>query len=277
MSYVKQHELGIIGLALLRNWLIGDPQVADVVIKELKDLLSTNALDTKVDIDAMDVSSGYRKWSEIYDKVPNLLIDVEEPVVRSLLSQLPTGKALDAACGTGRYSKILNSLGFSVTGMDLSEEMLNKARAGSPEIKFVTGELTNIPIDNDTFDTVVMALALTHLPTLEESISELARITKVGGHIITSDIHPWMVTLGGQADFYDSNDNYGYVRNYVHWHSNYFEAFKKYGLKIVKCLEPAIQQKQVNLIKVGFNLKDETVSAAFGGLPLALIWELEKS
>lgn len=276
MSFFKQHELGIIGLGLLRNWLIGKHDVSINILNELKSVSNQDNLGSEMNIRPLDIISGYQKWSKIYDKVPNLLIDVEEPIVKNLILSLQKGKALDAACGTGRYSKFLQSLGYLVTGIDISDDMLNVARINNPDIDFIKASLIDMPIKNSTFDLTISALALSHLPKIDKAIVELARVTKVGGQIIISDIHPWIVTLGGQADFFDTDNNYGYVRNYVHWHSDYFNTFRENGLIVQECLEPMIGNDQINLIKVGFNLKKETIKSAFGDLPLALVWKLKK-
>jgi glycine/sarcosine N-methyltransferase len=48
---------------------------------------------------------------------------------------------VDAGCGTGRHLSFLASAGFSVTGIDLSEAMLEVARARAPEVEFVVGNV----------------------------------------------------------------------------------------------------------------------------------------
>ena len=277
MSFAKQHELGIIGLALLRNWLVGDNRVSLALLDELRGITSFSKYDKEIHVNSLDPISGYKNWSEVYDKNPNLLIEVEEPVVTSILSKdMRRGSALDLACGTGRYSKILDSLGFDVVGVDRSEEMLNKSKRNNPGLDYVLGEMIDIPMGNDSVDLLVCGLALTHLPDINKPISEMARVVKEGGKVVISDIHPWIVSLGGQADFYDDSGNYAYINNYVHWHSKYLQCFKKNKLRVVGCFEPEISKNQIELIKIGFDLKDETVATAFEGLPLALVWELEK-
>ena len=47
----------------------------------------------------------------------------------------------------------------------------------------------------------VSLLALIHLPDLGPAIRELARVVRVGGRIVVSDIHPMFVALGAQALF----------------------------------------------------------------------------
>lgn len=276
MSYIKQHELGLAGLALLRTWLIGDENIIKIILNEIYALTEDKLLSIQKEIKKYDVQAGYQAWATTYDSVPNLLIEVEEPVVKSLLREFSPGDALDAGCGTGRYSKYLQFLGHKVTGVDISPAMLHKARAGNRKINFIKSALTTLPLENESFDLAVCALALTHLPNLRPAISELFRVVRPGGHIIISDIHPWLVALGGQADFHDKAGHHGYITNYVHWHSNYLQVFKDIGLKVQQCIEPKMGQSHVKLAQSGFDLSEKTVSVALQGLPIALIWVLKK-
>ncbi|MCX6725928.1 MAG: class I SAM-dependent methyltransferase [Candidatus Shapirobacteria bacterium] len=275
MSYRKQHDIGLAGLALLRNWLVGDDKDAKPILKEIKNLV--NKTSTLKRVSVFDIAKGYKTWAETYDNIPNLLMEVEGPIVRSVLKKFKPGDALDIACGTGRYSEFLNSLGHKVIGIDLSPDMLFQARKNqSKQINFLQGDLVKIPLNDKSVDLVICALALTHLPNIDEALSELFRVVRLKGHIVISDIHPWLVALGGQADFSDKSGNYGYVPNYIHWYSSYFKSFKRLGLKVVQCLEPTVEQKHIRLARTGFDLKEKTVETALKDLPIAIVWVLEK-
>ena len=67
---------------------------------------------------------------------------MEEPVVRQILAAFPAGRALDAACGTGRHADFLARRGHQVIGVDSSPDMLTKARVvvdlGKGEAQAVT-------------------------------------------------------------------------------------------------------------------------------------------
>jgi SAM-dependent methyltransferase len=76
---------------------------------------------------------GYDRWAPFYDEPGNQLLDIEQPIVREILDSLPVGVALDAACGTGRHTTYLASLGHRVIGVDTSPEMLARAREKVPE------------------------------------------------------------------------------------------------------------------------------------------------
>lgn len=275
MSYEKQHELGLTGLALLRNWLVGNSKDTKSILEEIQILIKKSSAEEAVA--AFDVSKGYQIWAETYDNIPNLLIEIEEPVVRSVLKKFKPGDVLDAACGTGRYSEFLNSLGHKVTGVDLSLDMLSQARKNrSKQINFLQGNLTEIPLKDESVDLAICTLTFTHFPNIGKALSELSRVVCSKGHIVISDIHPWLVTLGGQAEFFDKSGKHSYVPNYVHWHSSYFESFNRLGLKVIQCLEPTIEQKHVKLAKTGFDLKEKTVEVALKDLPIAVVWVLEK-
>lgn len=280
MSYAKQHELGLAGLALLRNRLVGDEKTTQEVLDEIHrftEILKNVPLSTSK-VKVYSVRTGYKAWAATYDNIPNLLIEVEEPVVKSLLRKFSPGRVLDAACGTGRYSEFLHSLGHTVIGLDLSPEMLSQAqKTRNKQIKFVQGKLTAIPLENSTVDLVICALALTHLLNINKALSELSRVVRPGGHIVISDIHPWLVALGGQAEFHDKAGKRGYIRNYIHWHSTYLEALNRIGLKVLECLEPTMGQEHLKLAQTGFDLSVKTVRVALLGLPIVLVWVLEKS
>jgi ubiquinone/menaquinone biosynthesis C-methylase UbiE len=279
MSYSKQHELGLSGLALLRNRLIGDEKTTQEILDEIHKLTKTpkNALSSTSKVKLYSISAGYKAWSDTYDNIPNLLTEVEEPVVKSLLRKFPAGCALDAACGTGRYSEFLHTLGHEVTGVDLSPAMLRHAKSRDKQIKFIKGDLRALPLDNNYFDLAICALALTHFPDINQILTELSRVVQSGGKIIISDIHPWLVVLGGQAEFRNKTGKRGYIRNYIHWHSVYLQAFNQIGLKVLGCLEPTIGQEHLKLAQTGFDLSIKTVRTALLGLPIALVWVLEKS
>jgi len=280
VNYVKQHAIGLAGLALLRNWLIGDEANILSILDEVSSLSALENSDLFEDnkkANPYDVKEGYKAWATTYDDISNILIDVEEPIVKSILRKFTPGRSLDAACGTGRYSVFLQKLNHKVTGVDKSSAMLSKAKARNRKIHFIRGDLTALPLKDASFDLAVSTLVMTHFPNINSVLSELSRVVCLGGHIVISDIHPWLVALGAHAEFYDDQGNWGYIKNYIHWHSNYIQAFKLNGLVMEQCLEPTIKQKNVDVAKEGFKLSTNTVAAALKDLPVALIWVLKKT
>ena len=105
--------LGLEGIALLRAFAGEyDRDFTVARFREVQALLdSAEELGRGVEARPITTREGYDQWAPFYDEPGNQLLDIEEPVVREILDSLPVGVALDAACGTGRHTAYLASLG----------------------------------------------------------------------------------------------------------------------------------------------------------------------
>jgi SAM-dependent methyltransferase len=276
--HVRLRELlvGVEGLALLRHLYDGTDDAADQRLAEVRRLLDDDAFSSRESTSEADPRAGYRWWSETYDEPGNQIVAVEEPVVWSLVDLLAPGRALDAACGTGRHARHLVDLGHEVVGVDVTPEMLSRAAGNVPEARFMEADLRDIPADDEHFDLVVCGLALAHLPDLDASAAELARVLKPGGRLVASVIHPFQAHLGWQAPFADSRGQRGFVREHTHTHADYLAAFRSAGLRVRDCIEPELTADQVPAKRRAFRHIPEATMAAYVGLPGVLVWDLEK-
>lgn len=275
----NQYKLGLMGLAFLRNWLTGDESKNKLILQDVATTLGNldKPEDKSQSLKSYDIGEGYEKWADNYDQMPNLLIDAEEPEVRKILQGFPIGRAVDVACGTGRYSAILHELGHKVTGIDRSESMLRIAKVKNPTIDFVLADISKkLPLPDESYDLALSSLALTHFKSLDDPIKQISSLVKKDGIVLLSDIHPMIVSLGGHADFFDKAGEHGFITNYVHWHSEYLNEFKKNNLEVVNCYEPKLESVHTHILEMAFSLKKETVETALNGLPIALIWVLRK-
>ena len=200
----------------------------------------------------------------------------EEPVVRGLLAQYPVGVALDAACGTGRHAEYLGSIGHEVIGVDVTPEMLEVARTKVPAARFELADVTALPLPDDSVDLAVCALVLTHFTALEAPLTEIARVVRTGGHVVISDVHPFMVMLGSQAVDTVDDGSSGFTRNYIHQVSDYLAAFRRAGLDVVQCLEPTWGDEETATLGVGGHVPG-LLESAVKGLPIVIVWELVKT
>lgn len=106
-------------------------------------------------------------------------------------------KALDFGCGTGRSTRFLRKLGFSVTGVDVSEDMLRIARATDP-----SGEYRLVPDDNfdeleaGAFDLVLSAFTFDNIPgaTKTRIFRDLAKLLAPNGTIVSIVSSPEIYT-----------------------------------------------------------------------------------
>lgn len=96
------------------------------------------------------------------------------------------GRALDVGCGSGgRFVRILHDKGFSITGIDVSEEMIKLARINHPEHKFIHQDIFTWESEGE-FDFIVAWDSVFHLPfgTQKPVISKLSRILAKKGILI---------------------------------------------------------------------------------------------
>jgi ubiquinone/menaquinone biosynthesis C-methylase UbiE len=113
----------------------------------------------------------------------------------SLIKKLydkPFETLLDVGCGTGNVlSIILNKCNAKVSGIDLSEGMIEKARellGDRADLK--VGDSENLPWDNDTFDAITCNASFHHYPNPKAVLNEMKRVLKPSGRVIIVD--PWM-------------------------------------------------------------------------------------
>ncbi len=276
---LREYLVAVEGLALFRHLFVGDDADVAARIDEVREIVADPDHPTYaqgIEVPELDPRAGYTAWSGTYDHPGNPLISVEEPAVRMLLDALPAGRALDAACGTGRHSEYLAGRGHDVVGVDASPEMLARTTARVPGARFVHGDLEQLPLGAGTVDLAVCALALGHLPELPSAIGELARVVRPGGRVVVTDLHPTMRASGAQAFFTDARGVSAFVREHPHLHGDYLRAFDAAGLEVRQCLEPTMGDREVAMQALGNAFVPDATRAAFLGLPNALVWELAR-
>jgi SAM-dependent methyltransferase len=242
---IYQHPLayllGLEGVALLRAWAGDyDQEFVQARLAEIRRLVDDPAL---ADHDGVlvrpgDTLTAYRHWSATYDEPRNSLFDFDEPVMHAILDTLPIGTALDAACGTGRYSAYLTARGHRVIGVDSSPDMLARARARVADATFVHGDVRQLALAGNSVDLVVSALALVHVPSLEPLMAEFARVLRPGGHLVISDVHHELVLLGSVVHALGPAGEPGLTATYRHTPGDYLRAALPAGLQVRRCEEP---------------------------------------
>jgi ubiquinone/menaquinone biosynthesis C-methylase UbiE len=276
---LREFLVGVEGLALFRHLLDGDDVTAEARIAEVRRLVGSDEESTfglGTDVPELDARAGYARWAATYDRPGNPLISREQPVVWDLLDTFPPGRALDAACGTGRHAAHLAERGHDVTGVDGSPEMLQLARERVPRARFLDGDLRGLPVDDGDMDLAVCSLALGHVERIDGPIAELARAVRPRGDVVVSDLHPAMSVAGGQALFEGADGSLAFVREHIHLHGEYLDAFAAAGLDVVRCLEPRFGPAEAEMQGMAAQFIPEATRAAFVGLPGALVWHVRR-
>lgn len=215
---LRELLVGVEGLAVLRHLYDGTDEDAARRLQELREVLDDPAFEQAEATPEFDPKEGYALWSESYDEPGNPIVAIEEAVVHELIRSVPPGRALDAACGTGRHAAYLVELGHDVLGVDLSPDMLARARERVPEAEFQSADLRALPSKDASFDLIVCGLALAHLRELDAPVSELARVLAPGGRLVVPVLHPFQALLGWHAPFTGKDGTRGFVREHPHLH-----------------------------------------------------------
>lgn len=92
------------------------------------------------------------------------------------------GNILEAGCGTGLILQRLAQKAHRAVGIDLSGGMLGLAYHRG--LHTVQGTVDTLPFPDASFDAVFSFKVLAHVPAIEQTLSELARVTKPGGNLV---------------------------------------------------------------------------------------------
>lgn len=244
MTLIYQHPLayllGLEGIALLRAFSGAyDRDFTVARFRDIRTLLdSAEELGEGVEARPITTREGYDRWAPFYDEPGNQLLDIEQPIVHEILDSLPVGVALDAACGTGRHSAYLASLGHEVIGVDTSPEMLARAREKVPDGAFHEADLHDVPLADDSVDLVVCAIALSHVANLDQALAELVRVLRPDGHLVLSDSRGLIGDIGLPLVRVGPDGEVGYMPTWSRLASDYLAAALPLGLQVRRCEEP---------------------------------------
>jgi ubiquinone/menaquinone biosynthesis C-methylase UbiE len=155
----------------------------------------------------LPVAAGYQRWAPIYDRTPNPLLACEERHLLPFLTDLSNKRILDLACGTGRWlERFLSQGGALAVGVDCSAAMLRVARRKDAIAgKLAQAACESLPFCAAAFHLAICSFAVGHIQDLASLARELARVTKPGGEVFLSDLHPEAYARGWRVGFRDDN------------------------------------------------------------------------
>jgi arsenite methyltransferase len=146
-----------------------------------------------------------RAWARDLDYPGELLARVPDTAAESFagvanpfaLGPLAAGeRVLDLGSGAGTDSLVAAQMvapGGSVTGVDMTPEMLAKARAaaaemGAENVEFMEAEAESLPFENERFDVVISNGVIDLVPDKDAVFSEIHRVLVPGGRIQVADV-----------------------------------------------------------------------------------------
>lgn len=176
-------------------------------------------------------------------------------------------EALDFGCGSGRSTRFLTRLGFHATGIDISEEMVRKAREIDPHGVFHTikeGDFSQLPKAH--FDLILCAFPFDNIPTMEKKVMNLKGLRdllKEHGSIInlvsSSEIYNYEWASFSTKDFPENRhagsgdivriiqmdiDDKRPVEDILWTHEAYLETYRRAGLEVIQVYRPLAKKEE---------------------------------
>lgn len=154
-----------------------------------------------------DEAGFFKKYSQMHRSIYGLDAAGEWTAFRALLPELCDKKMLDLGCGFGwhcRYAR--EQQAKSVVGIDLSENMLERARGmtNDPHIEYQCLALEDIDFAEGEFDVVISSLVLHYIESFDLICRKVYHCLVSGGAFVFSVEHPMFTALAAQDWYYSS-------------------------------------------------------------------------
>jgi SAM-dependent methyltransferase len=184
-----------------------------------------------------------------------------------ILARARGRRALDFGCGAGRSTRFLRELGFDAVGVDISGEMIMRARGLDPDGDYRLIESGSLAeLDATGFDLVLSAFTFDNIPTMNEKVrlfTEIRRLLIRDGILVNLAsspdmyVHEW--ASFSTRDFPENKqaqagdtvriiitavDDNRPVEDIVWPDENYREAYRRAGLTVAEMRKPLARQDE---------------------------------
>ncbi|MFM6926102.1 MAG: class I SAM-dependent DNA methyltransferase [Ferruginibacter sp.] len=179
----------------------------------------------------MSVQEAYDSWSQQYDTNINKTRDLEARALREMLAGITFDSCLEIGCGTGKNTAWLMTRAKKITAVDLSAEMLAKAKQkiSSENVEFLQANiLEDWNFTSSKYDLVSFSLVLEHIEELEPVFNKISKIITTGGYVYIGELHPFKQYSGSKARF-TTDAGEQVVSCYNHHLSDFTNAAAKHG------------------------------------------------
>ncbi len=143
-------------------------------------------------LDGAHIVAAYARWAPVYDAIFGVITNSAINRTMAVLNALPAGRILEIGVGTGlalpRYKRA-----HRVTGIDLSPDMLARARARVERDKLrnveqlAEADATRLTFADESFDAAVAMFLITVVPDPVAVLAEAVRVVRPGGRIVLAN------------------------------------------------------------------------------------------
>ena len=158
---------------------------------------------------------------KLYEKTAHLQeiqgeTDLNQQCIERILDSLGSGTVLEVGCGRGYLANLISKT-HKITACDIV--IPSSLKKKYPKIKFVSGDIENLPFKDGQFDTVISTHTLEHTKNLRKAVDELRRVARKQLIIVVPRQRPYKYTFSLHTQFFpyewSLTNAFGYSENAV--------------------------------------------------------------
>jgi ubiquinone/menaquinone biosynthesis C-methylase UbiE len=201
----------------------------------------------------MNIQQAYNIWSEQYDTNENKTRDLEAISLREHIKGQTFEHCLEIGCGTGKNTEWLVTQAAKVLAVDLSEEMLSKAKQkiNASNITFIQADITQdwSFTNSNQFDLATFSLVLEHIEDLEAIFAQLNKVMQTNGIVYIGELHPFKQYNGSKARF-ETSEGLQVVTCFNHHITEFVEAANKNHFELININEYFDENDKNNIPRI---------------------------
>ncbi len=204
-------------------------------------------------------------WGKVADWYDDVVGDPDSyqnkvilPNILRILDLKPDNTVLDVACGQGFFTQEFSKTSAKVSGIDISEELINIAKRNSPNIAYFVSSADDLNAFSESqFDVITITLALQNIEKISQVFKECYRVLKKGGRLVLVLNHPILRIPHKTSWGFDVEKKIQFRRldSYLSEskHEIIMNPSKKDGIKTISFHRP-LQVYVKNLANAGFTI-----------------------
>jgi trans-aconitate methyltransferase len=174
----------------------------------------------------VDARSGYREWAATYEDTVKDAMDLD---LLDVIDVEWGGTVVDLGCGTGRTGDWLRARVDAIDGVDLTQEMLERAGERGVYRTLRQGDVSDTGLAGP-YDIAVCCLVDEHLPAVAPLYAEAARLAP---RFVLVCFHPHFIMATGMPTHFDGKDGEPVaIETHVHLVSEHVAAARAAGLRL---------------------------------------------
>jgi len=198
-----------------------------------------------------------KNLAEMNEGLKNRLKQWEKGVAYDYFPQ--NASVLDVGCGTGREAFALHDMGYTITGVDISEKAIKQAKqfalASNRNIEFLHTNGTNLPFEDNTFDVIIIwAQTLGIMYGTKQQLSfldECWRVLKRNG-IISFSGHDYEYLEKNYSHIIDGKKFFPFANTEIYWQMFTIEELSdlalKAGFTVLECERGGIYRPEDGVV-----------------------------